>query len=319
MPSALCSSLNRLIIDNIDSSFVATKLEAVGGGCINRCYKISGKGRRAHSYFIKQHQADRLDNFRAEKIGLQQLAATQTLKVPEPLLATRLEDTAVLILEALDMNATNDISGWKRMGTQLAQLHLYGISQLNRQLPKEAQLPSDCYGVRIPNASLAHQPGFIAEHKDWATYFCRHRLEFQFNQAKKKHIFPMQEELLKATHKLLSHKPPYALVHGDLWGGNADFALIAQQTRPVVFDPAAYVADPETDLAMTELFGGFPEAFYEGYKSIHPLDAKGYAQRRDVYNLYHILNHYNLFGGAYLHQAESMIRRICNLSRQTLI
>ena len=92
-------------------------------------------------------------------------------------------------------------------------------------------------------------------------------------------------------------------LHGDLWGGNHAADTLG---RPVIFDPAVYFGDRETDLAMTELFGGFPRSFYEAYGEILPLD-EGYRMRRDLYNLYHILNHLNLFGIGYLTQAERMI------------
>ena len=102
------------------------------------------------------------------------------------------------------------------------------------------------------------------------------------------------------------HEPLPSLLHGDLWSGNA--AALAGG-EPVIFDPAIYYGDREADLAMTELFGGFPPAFYEAYGAEYPLDA-GYATRRQLYNLYHVLNHLNLFGGGYRVQAERMIAQL---------
>lgn len=95
-------------------------------------------------------------------------------------------------------------------------------------------------------------------------------------------------------------------MHGDLWSGNAAFCRTGE---PVIFDPASYYGDREVDLAMSELFGGFPAAFYEGYNATYPL-AAGYGQRKTIYNLYHILNHFNLFGGSYGTQAEQMMAAI---------
>jgi len=120
-------------------------------------------------------------------------------------------------------------------------------------------------------------------------------------------------EALQATltHFFTDHRPTPSLLHGDLWSGNYAFDA---QGRPVIFDPAVYFGDRETDLAMTELFGGFPAAFYAAYNAAWPLDA-GYATRKTLYNLYHILNHFNLFGGGYLSQAQGMIDRLLSECR----
>jgi fructosamine-3-kinase len=105
---------------------------------------------------------------------------------------------------------------------------------------------------------------------------------------------------------LSQHQPHPSLVHGDLWSGNA---AITVDGEPVILDPATYWGDREVDLAMTELFGGFPAAFYRGYNDVFPLDA-GYQKRKTLYNLYHILNHFNLFGGGYASQANRMLQEI---------
>lgn len=102
------------------------------------------------------------------------------------------------------------------------------------------------------------------------------------------------------------YSPLPSLLHGDLWSGNVAFA---RDGEPVIFDPAVYYGDREADLAMTELFGGFDTSFYAAYQSAYPLDA-GYPVRRTLYNLYHILNHANLFGGGYVRQAEAMMDRL---------
>ena len=104
----------------------------------------------------------------------------------------------------------------------------------------------------------------------------------------------------------IDHRPVPSLLHGDLWSGNAGQD---SDGRPVVFDPACYWGDRETDIAMAELFGGFPESFYVAYRKAWPLD-QGYETRKPLYNLYHILNHFNLFGGAYLFQAQRMIGQL---------
>ena len=119
--------------------------------------------------------------------------------------------------------------------------------------------------------------------------------------------FEQEEKLLKKIPELLAnYTPKPSLVHGDLWGGNA---AISSAGEPVIFDPAIYFGDREVDLAMTELFGGFPPRFYQGYQTIFPINS-GYARRKMIYNLYHILNHFNLFGGSYGRQANQMIEEI---------
>ncbi len=104
----------------------------------------------------------------------------------------------------------------------------------------------------------------------------------------------------------VGYQPQPSLLHGDLWGGNA---AVDTQGNPVIFDPACYFGDREADLAMTELFGGFGRDFYAAYQDFLPLD-QGYATRKTLYNLYHILNHLHLFGGGYLSQSERMLERL---------
>ncbi|MBD0390600.1 MAG: fructosamine kinase family protein, partial [Nostoc sp. C3-bin3] len=143
---------------------------------------------------------------------------------------------------------------------------------------------------------------------DWTEFYAKHRLGYQFQLARRRGgSFPKQDDLLAALPELLAnHEVQPSLVHGDLWGGNAGCTVAGE---PVIFDPATYFGDREVDIAMTELFGAFPAAFYKGYNQVFPLDA-GYEKRKTLYNLYHILNHFNLFGGGYASQANRMIEQI---------
>ena len=141
--------------------------------------------------------------------------------------------------------------------------------------------------------------------ENWAGFWRERRLKPQLELAKRNGFdLRFDEDLLK------NHSPQPALLHGDLWSGNAGFTTHG----PVVFDPAVYYGDREADLAMTELFGGFPRAFYEAYEETYPLD-EGYRARKHLYNLYHLLNHLNLFGAGYLSQVRetlSLLRRSCS-------
>jgi fructosamine-3-kinase len=153
------------------------------------------------------------------------------------------------------------------------------------------------------------QPNQLAE--DWGSFFRNQRIAFQLNLAQQNGA---PGRLLDSGRQLLgrlpacfdNYHPVPSLLHGDLWGGNWGATPAGE---PVIFDPAVYYGDRETDLAMTELFGGFDERFYQSYRQSWPLDP-GYETRKVLYNLYHILNHYNLFGGGYAAQAEGMIDRL---------
>jgi fructosamine-3-kinase len=132
---------------------------------------------------------------------------------------------------------------------------------------------------------------------DWAEFFLEKRLTPQAARAGLLKDLPDVRKILK------HHKPIPSLLHGDLWSGNAGFT----KDGPVIYDPAVYYGDREADLAMTELFGGFPKQFYASYEKDLPIDA-GYETRKHVYNLYHLLNHLNIFGGGYITQIQSTIR-----------
>ena len=129
-----------------------------------------------------------------------------------------------------------------------------------------------------------------------------------YDKGYQSYLMPLSDKLLKQLEVLLkNHNPPASLLHGDLWSGNYAYN---EQSQPVIFDPALYYGDRETDLAMTELFGGFNADFYSAYNEAWPLD-EGYKIRKTLYNLYHILNHANLFGTSYLNQAVNMMQRLC--------
>jgi len=133
---------------------------------------------------------------------------------------------------------------------------------------------------------------------DWSEFWRTRRLEEQISMARTRGF----DVAMPSLHLLKERKPQPSLLHGDLWSGNAGFT----KEGPVVFDPAVYYGDREADLAMTELFGGFPREFYKAYNETFPLDA-GYEKRKHLYNLYHLLNHLNLFGGGYLGQVKATL------------
>jgi fructosamine-3-kinase len=211
--------------------------------------------------------------------------------VPRPICCGESGDHAFLALEWLDFGGGND-RRQGLLGRQLAALH--AIRQPH-------------FGWRRDN-TIGSTPQINDQTDDWLTFWREKRLGFQLNLAARRgHGGQLQksgERLLAELAGLFDGYRPFpSLLHGDLWGGNAD---CTQGGDPVVFDPACYCGDREADVAMTELFGGFSSDFYAGYREILPLD-DGYRIRKQLYNLYHVLNHLNLFGSGYRSQAETMI------------
>jgi protein-ribulosamine 3-kinase len=255
------------------------------GGCIHRCFVLEGNGRR---YFAKVNDRTQLDNFAAEADGLSALAAAGA-RVPAPLCRGQAGQDSFLVLEHLDMRGSGDYAAF---GRSLARVHsAYGES----------------FGWRQDNY-IGKTPQLNPRLSSWSDFWRDARLAPQLALARRNGLGPgllrKCGRLIEAVPRLLSgHAPQASLLHGDLWSGNAGFLAGG---APVLFDPAVYWGDRETDLAMTELFGALPPEFYAAYTGVAPLDS-GYARRKPLYNLYHVLNHANLFGGGYAAQAERMI------------
>ncbi|WP_421654779.1 fructosamine kinase family protein [Leptothermofonsia sp. ETS-13] len=264
---------------------------SVGGGCINQGYRLS-EGDRA--YFIKLNQASQIAMFEAEAAGLQDMQKTRTIRVPTPICCGTDGSTGYLVLEWIDLGRSSGQS-WEEMGRQLAAMH--------------KTTSRSGFGWQRSN-TIGSTPQMNPWTTNWTEFWVEHRIGFQLRLAKRRGgHFPQAERLLKAIPDLLAdHHPQPSLVHGDLWSGNA---AISRSGEPVIFDPATYYGDREVDIAMTELFGGFPSEFYHGYNQAWPLDS-GYQQRKNLYNLYHILNHFNLFGSGYESQANRMIEQLLN-------
>jgi fructosamine-3-kinase len=259
-----------------------------GGGCINEALVLeSGEA----SYFVKTNRAALAGMFAAEADGLQAIAATGTVRVPAVLTHGVTGGTAYLVLEYLELGGGTGQSA-ERLGRSLAALH---------------RCPQATFGWPIDN-TIGSTPQVNAPDPDWVNFFRTARLGYQLSLARERGIgnsvIRRGEQLLERLEAFFrDHRPLPSLLHGDLWGGN--YSALPDGT-PVIFDPAVYAGDREADIAMTELFGGFPARFYSAYREAWPVDA-GYDVRRTLYNLYHILNHYNLFGGGYGGQAGRMI------------
>jgi fructosamine-3-kinase len=271
--------------------FVVEEISSIGGGCINQAQCIEGNGRR---FFVKLNDAASLDMFEAEAAGLQEIRDSNTLRVPEPVSWGKNNSRAWLVLEYLEMGKASSRSG-EALGAGLAAMH---------------RCTSPKFGWKRDNTiGATSQINTYASR--WVQFWREHRLGYQLQLARANgHTGKLQvlgEKLLAKLDSFFSGANPAAsLLHGDLWSGNYSFD---SEGQPVLFDPAVYYGDRETDIAMTELFGGFPAAFYAAYRESYPIDP-GYDVRKNLYNLYHILNHLNLFGGGYRSQAEQMMGRL---------
>ncbi|MDD3518488.1 MAG: fructosamine kinase family protein [Chromatiales bacterium] len=265
--------------------FRAEARRSVGGGCINETWVLEGGGRR---WFVKLNMARRASMFEAESEGLLALREPQAIRVPEPVCHGIAGERSFLVLEYVDMGGP---AAPARLGEQLAVLHRHA---------------ADRFGWHRDN-TIGSTPQRNDWADDWVRFWRERRLRVQIDLAARNRA---SSGLIDAGERLMAvlpafftdYRPAPSVLHGDLWGGNMDYDRAG---NPVIFDPAVYFGDRETDIAMTELFGGPGPAFQDAYRANWPLDA-GYALRRDLYNLYHVLNHYNLFGGGYGGQAERM-------------
>jgi fructosamine-3-kinase len=263
----------------------------LSGGSISACYRWSAD---RGALFVKVAAAATLDAFQAEAEGLEEIARTGTVRVPRVVASGSAAGRSFLALEWLEAGPRSSASA-RSLGEALAALH---------------EVTAPRYGFRRDN-TIGATPQRNAWADDWPEFFRDRRLRPQLELAvvggNAQLLAAPGERLLEALPQLLSgHRPVASLLHGDLWGGNW---MALASGEPVVFDVASYYGDAETDLAMTRLFGGFADSFYRGYEARRPA-AAGAAPRGELYNLYHVLNHANLFGGGYARQARTMIERL---------
>lgn len=269
-------------------SFSVNEARPVGGGDINVAYKLQSADR---TYFVKLNNPASIGMFEAEAEGLTEIASTRTIKVPEPVVCGLTERQAYLVLECIDFGPSSSRSD-RELGRQLSSLH--GLEQ-------------PYFGWHRDN-TIGSTPQPNGRYDDWAKFWRERRLGHQLQLAAENgyrgRLQSLGERLCAGMGAFFTdHRPKPSLLHGDLWGGNA---AVEKGGVPVIYDPACYYGDREADLAMTELFGGFGRDFYAAYRETLALDA-GYTVRKTFYNLYHILNHLNLFGSGYLSRAEAMI------------
>ncbi len=259
------------------------------GGGISRAWRISGPRYEA---FVKVHDENRIDMFAAEAVGLDEIASHGFLRVPEVLGVGTSGPEAWLALEWIEEHGRPSAHAQRVFGEHLAKQHL---------------LTQPYFGWRRDNA-IGTTPQQNPPLEDWGVFFADYRIGAQLDFGLKNDFPP---DLIEKGRRLqdaipdvlAGYRPQASLLHGDLWGGNWS---VDSAGRPFTFDPAVYYGDAETDLAMTRLFGGFSADFYAVYDEyLAPSDGRAF--RSVLYNLYHILNHANLFGSGYIGQARRTI------------
>ena len=258
----------------------------LSGGDINQAAQIkSGQTK----WFVKYRAHAPPGMFEAEALALAEISATGCIRVPAAIAYGNSNETAWLVLEHLELTPGGPAA---LLGEQLAALH--GMT-CNR------------FGWSRNNY-IGTTPQLNNRSENWTGFWRDCRLKPQLAMARDagfgSRLSDRGDRLLESLAQLMQdHEPAASLLHGDLWAGNKAFTPAGQ---PVIFDPASYYGDRETDIAMTELFGGFEPAFYAAYQACSPLPV-GYPLRRELYKLYHVLNHLNLFGAAYLSRCEDII------------
>lgn len=263
----------------------------VHGGSINECYRWQSD---TGPIFVKIAPARRSAMFEAEAAGLEALRSANAVRVPRVLNVGQDGGSAWLALEWIQSGASTRATD----------------SLLGEQLARQHRCTQPAFGWSRNN-TIGSTPQLNDWSDSWVAFLRDRRLRYQLELAGRNgHGGRLQrqgEKLLDHVGEFFStYQPVPALLHGDLWGGNRS---ADERGQPVIFDPAVYYGDREADLAMTRLFGSFGAGFYAAYEAAWALDA-GASARTDLYNLYHVLNHLNLFGDGYLGQAAALIERL---------
>ncbi len=269
---------------------IVKSLSPVSGGCINNgCVLSTSEGQ----FFLKWNSAEKFPGmFETEARGLKLLASTNAIYVPRVLALGESNDTQFIAMTFIDSQPRRS-DYWEQLGRNLARLH-------NTQGERFGLDHSNYIGSLIQENSAT---------ESWIEFFIHQRLENQFNLMQRNGYGDVSmkrklEKLYLRLPSLLTETTP-RLLHGDLWGGNI---MVTSEGEPALIDPAVYYGHPEVDLAMTTLFGGFDEDFFEAYKEVAGL-VPGYDERAVIYNLYPLMVHVNLFGGGYYQQVLAVLNR----------
>jgi len=285
-------ALARTLDEALGLALHPDRISRVSGGSINECYRcLSAAG---PAIFLKITSAAERAMFETEAAGLAELESAHAVRVPRVLGQGATHEHAWLALE------------WITFGRTTAK----SAAALGEQLARQHRVSATSFGWQ-QNNTIGRTPQHNRWHQDWVTFFRDQRLRYQLDLARRNgHDGRLQargRRLLECVGEFFAtYRPVASLLHGDLWGGNW---ATDEADQPVIFDPAVYYGDREADLAMTRLFGGYPAEFYAAYAAGWPPDA-GAATRVDLYNLYHVLNHLNLFGSGYRAHAVTLMDRL---------
>lgn len=266
------------------------QITSVNGGCINDNYKITTNNKE---YFLKLNDADYFESFIKEVDGLQFLSENSTFNIPEVIFMDCYENKAILILEFINQSTITKI-GSENFGIKLAEMHA---------------APQPYFGWK-ENNYIGTIPQSNKPTKHFFDFFKKQRISPLLNLAlERKLLLPTEKEWVLTKIDTLQDifpKEPPALIHGDLWSGNY---FIDRNNHPVLFDPSIHFSHREMDIAMTKLFGGFENSFYEAYHETYPME-EGWENRLAYYNLYPLLVHLLLFGKSYWRDIYSILSKI---------
>lgn len=277
-------------LKNSEGGVIIKNFTAASGGCINNGGQLSTS---AGDFFLKWNSAARFPGmFKVEADGLKTLYSARSVKIPEVVAFGEGESYAWILMEYIE-GAAKKVGYWQELGYQLASLH---------------RNSADSYGLAHNNyiGSLPQNNQYL---DNWVEFLISRRYEPMVKRALNNGEIEKEdaanfEKLYGKLKNLLVHEPP-SLLHGDLWSGNL---IVDSKGSPALIDPAVYYGNREIEIAFTKLFGGFDRQFYTTYQEEWPLE-DGYNDRFDIYNLYPLMVHVNLFGGGYLSQVKSIIKR----------
>ncbi|GGD78022.1 fructosamine kinase family protein [Lacimicrobium alkaliphilum] len=280
--------ISEQISEQLGQDFICDDIRQLHEQFYTRAFRITDGQRR---FFVKVTEVSELLRLETEAAGLNKLRQSELLKIPKVICVGKTSQSGFLVLEYLHMQEGSP-EQWQQFGQQLARLHQSDHQQM--------------YGWQEDNY-IGATPQPNGWKKKWCQFFSEQRIGYMLQLLNEKALLKSDvDKVVDRVRQLLAgHTPPASPLHGDLWQGNTGF----WKGQPVLYDPAFYFGDRETDIAMTEFFGRFPEAFYQGYEQVWPL-SEDYQYRKPVYQLYHNLNHALLFGGQYIHSAQNQLNNM---------
>ena len=300
------TSLAQALVSLFGNSVAITQTDRLSGGDINKAYALTiNTGDRI---FMKANSKSNADFFTAEAAGLSAIASTKTIATPE-ILCTGTDDGedvgySFLLLKFIKSAKARD-DYWEVLGQELAALH-----KADTKVLWSDSISCDSFGFFQDNF-IGARPQVNTPCPSWISFFRDNRLAPQFKAADSYFSPEDRNKITKSLDnldKFLMEPSKPSLLHGDLWNGNV---MCGPLGKAILIDPAVYIGHAEADLAMTQLFGGFPQKFYDAYLESNPIEP-GYEDRRDLYNLYQLLNHLNLFGPTYLGPVLSIVDEYVN-------